>query len=89
MPQINGNLKRFRKILRAFKNHPLSAEAESLARELKTVNSSSSDIDKCMNEINKWVTEAEKAERMETQSDRLTQARKDGNFETIPYSESN
>lgn len=86
-PQIDGNLKRFRKILRAFKNHPLSSEAESLSEKLVNVNSSSPDIDKWMDEINKWVTKAEKVERMETQSDRITQARKDGNFETIPYSE--
>lgn len=87
-PQIDGNLKRFRKILKAFKNHPLSSEAESLSEKLMNVDSSSPDIDKWMVKINKWVTKAEKAERMEAQSDRLTQARKEGNYETFPYPES-
>ena len=86
--QIDGNLKRVIKILNAFINHPLSSEAESLSEKLMKVNSSSPVIDKWMDEINKWVAKAEKAERMETQSNRLTQARKEGNFERNPYPES-
>lgn len=84
-PQIDGNMKRFRKILKAFKNHPLAAEAASLAENLKTVNASSPDIATWMSRLNNWVEEAKKTERTETQSDRITQAKRDGNFETIPY----
>ena len=83
--QIDGNIKRFRKILKAFKNHPLAAKAASLAEELKTVNASSADIEAWMSRLNNWVEEAKKTERTETQSDRITQAKRDGNSETIPY----
>lgn len=87
-PQIDGNLKRFRKILKAFKNHPLSSKAEALSEKLMKVDSSSSDIDKWMDEVIKWVSEARKTDRKETQSDRMKRAKKEGNFETIPFSKS-
>ena len=71
-PQVDAALNRLRKILRRFKNHPLSSEAESLSEKLKNVNSTSHDIDKWVDGIENWVTRAESAEILKPQSGRTT-----------------
>lgn len=59
---IDGNMKRIKRILRAFKHHPLSSQAYSLSEKIKNTDSSSPDIEDRMQELENWVKQAEKTE---------------------------
>lgn len=83
--QIDGNLKHIRKVLKAFRLHPLASDAEALSEKLKEVKSTSPDLLKWLCEIKLWVSRAEDIERLETQSDRMTQARRDRNYIELPF----
>lgn len=85
--QLKGNIKRISKILNSFGNHPLADRAEELSQSLKAINSQSNEFDVILKQIEKWVESASEIERAETQSDRILEARKQGNSVTFPYEE--
>ena len=82
--EMAGNMKRIRKVLRAFSNHPDGKVAEGLAESMEGLADHASILD-ALSGLKRWAAKAVNEERLEMQSERITQARKRGNAILMPF----
>lgn len=83
---IKGNLKRMKKILSGFHKHPEGNHARLLSAKIQNSTVEPDVYPDLIKYIEDWVTVVQNTDqRIEPQSDRITQAKKEGRSKTIPF----
>lgn len=73
---IAGVMKRIKKVLKAFKNHPDGTEALELATAVENAAIHSQEVPQLMQSVSDWAERANDEERLETQTERINEVKR-------------